>query len=89
MTLNEVGIVAVLVWHHDGYNSTTVVRHSNLVALIVSQHEEISLLSLYCGLKIFSFQTTLVNWFCIHNISLFSYSTLFTKVIYCKVTKKK
>ena len=89
MTLDEVSIVAVLIWHHDSNNSTTVVSHCNLIALIVSQHEEISLLSIYCGLKIFSFQTTLVNWFCIHNISFFSYSTLCSKVIYCKVTKKK
>ena len=77
MALDEVGIVAILVRHHDGYDCSTIVSHCNFVALFVSQHEEISLLAIHCGLKIFSFQTTLICWFCIHNISLFfSYLTL-------------
>ncbi len=40
MSLNEVGVIAVLVGHHDGYNSTTVVGYGNLIALTVFQHEE-------------------------------------------------
>ena len=88
MSLNHVGMLAVLVGNHDCHDGTTIVGDSYFITLVVFQNEKVGLLSIYGSLKICSFQTTDIFWFCIHNISIFfSYFPCF-KVIYCKVTKK-
>ena len=56
MSLDDVGKVAVTVGHHDSHHGTAVVGHLDLNAIVITQCVEVSLFSLYYGLKVFALQ---------------------------------
>ena len=54
--LNDVSELAISVWNHNGHEGTSIVRNRHFMTLFVDKREQISLLALDSGLKIFAFQ---------------------------------
>jgi len=54
--LNNVSELAIFVWNHDGHEGASIVRYRHFMTLFVDKREQICLLALDSGLKIFAFQ---------------------------------
>lgn len=64
VTLNHVSNVTVFVWYHDGTNGATVICDGYFVSLAVTEDVKIGFLTVDCGLKVLSLQTTQIHIFC-------------------------
>ena len=84
MTLYHIGVVAVAVGHHDGYDGAAIVGDSHFVTLLIFKDIQIRFFAIDCGLKVFPLQTADVFCFCCAHHKKFLV-TLCT----CKVNKKK
>ena len=63
MSLNDIGDVPILVGNHDGNQCAAIIRDADLISRLVDQGEQIGLLSLDSGLKIFTFQSGELAYF--------------------------
>ena len=63
VTHDDISVVAVSVGNHNGYHGTSIVGDGYFVTLAIAQNEEICLLAVDGGLKVFAFQATKVVCF--------------------------
>ena len=84
VALYHVGVVAVAVGHHDGYDSTAIVGDSHFITLLIFKDVQIRFFAIDCGLKVFSLQTADVFCFCCAH-----HKTFLVTLCTCKVNNKK
>ena len=75
VSLDDITYIPVFIGNHDSYDSTTIIRHSNLVTFTVLKDVQICFLSIDRGLEIFTIQTTQIRVFSrvIHIPNVLSY----------------
>ena len=68
VSLDDVGIVAVAVGNHNGYEGASVIGDGNFIAQTVFQNVKIGLFAVDSGLEVFALQTTEIRCFhCVHD----------------------